>query len=107
LAEQFDIDKNQSIQKQYEDLTVIIKSLIDKNDNIITSLSNTSAAIKQTFDKMNWVGFYLYDGKKLYLGPFQGKVACTSIEIGKGVCGSAAFERKTILVSDVDKFPDT
>ena len=51
------------------------------------------------------MGFYLNDGQKLYLGPFQGKVACTRIEIGKGVCGTAAEKRKTIIVEDVDKFP--
>ena len=51
------------------------------------------------------MGFYLFDGSKLYLGPFQGKVACTQIEIGEGVCGTSAKEQKTIIVHDVDKFP--
>ena len=50
-------------------------------------------------------GFYLYDKEKLYLGPFQGKVACTIIEIGNGVCGTAAAKKETIVVPDVDKFP--
>jgi GAF domain-containing protein len=56
------------------------------------------------FDEISWVGFYLFDGAKLYLGPFQGKVACTKIEIGKGVCGKSAEKKETLIVADVDKF---
>ncbi len=78
---------------------------MSKEDNLITNLSNFTAALKQTFSKISWVGFYLYDGSKLYLGPFQGKVACTEIQIGSGVCGTSAKERKSIIVEDVDKFP--
>ena len=61
--------------------------------------------LKQTFDKISWAGFYLFDGKKLYLGPFQGKLACTTIELGKGVCGTSAEKRETLIVPDVNKFP--
>jgi L-methionine (R)-S-oxide reductase len=104
LAEEFVIDKTQSVQKQYEKFSIIIKDLLNKNDNILSNLSNFTAALKQTFDKINWVGFYLFDGEKLYLGPFQGKVACTQIELGKGVCGFAASSLKTIIVPDVNKF---
>jgi len=104
LAEEFVIDKTQSVQKQYEKFSIIIKDLLNKNDNKLSNLSNFTAALKQTFDKINWVGFYLFDGEKLYLGPFQGKVACTQIELGKGVCGSAASSLKTIIVPDVNKF---
>jgi L-methionine (R)-S-oxide reductase len=105
LAEEFVIDKTQSVQKQYEELSIIIKGLLNKNDNRLSNLSNFTAVLKQTFDKINWVGFYLFDGEKLYLGPFQGKVACAQIELGKGVCGSAASSLKTIIVPDVNKFP--
>jgi L-methionine (R)-S-oxide reductase len=105
LAEEFVIDKTQSVQKQYEELSIIIKGLLNKNDNRLSNLSNFTAALKQTFDKINWVGFYLFDGEKLYLGPFQGKVACTQIELGKGVCSSAASSLRTIIVPDVNKFP--
>jgi len=105
LAEEFVIDKSQTVQKLYEELIVIIKNLLDKNDNLLSNLSNFTAVLKQTFDKVNWVGFYLYDGERLYLGPFQGKVACTTIELGKGVCGTAAQSRATIVVEDVNKFP--
>jgi GAF domain-containing protein len=105
LAEEFVIDKTQSVQKQYEELSIIIKGLLNKNDNRLSNLSNFTAVLKQTFDKINWVGFYLFDGEKLYLGPFQGKVACTQIELGIGVCGSAASSLRTIIVPDVNKFP--
>ena len=104
MAEEFVIDKTQSVQKQYEKFSIIIKDLLNKNDNKLSNLSNFTAALKQTFDKINWVGFYLFDGEKLYLGPFQGKVACTQIELGKGVCGSAASSLKTIIVPDINKF---
>lgn len=105
MAEEFVIDKALSVKKQYEELSPIIKGLLNKNDNILSNLSNLTAALKQTFDKINWVGFYLFDGEKLYLGPFQGKIACTQIEIGKGVCGTSALSRKTIIAADVNKFP--
>lgn len=82
-----------------------VKSLLDRNDNILSNLSNLTAALKQTFEKISWVGFYLYNGKELYLGPFQGKVACTRIQLGKGVCGTSAEKRETIIVPDVEKFP--
>lgn len=105
MVEEFVIEKTQSIQKQYEDLSTIIKGLLNKNDNILSNLSNFTAALKQTFDKINWVGFYMFDGEKMYLGPFQGKVACTQIKLGKGVCGTSALSRKTIIAADVNKFP--
>src|ERR1035437_7741984 len=83
----------------------MIINLLDRGDNYLSNLSNLTAAIKQTFDKISWAGFYMFDGAKLYLGPFQGKIACTSIELGKGVCGNAALHQKSIIVPDVDKFP--
>jgi len=94
-----------SLEEKYKLLIKQIKELLNRDDNLLTSLSNLTAALNQTFNKISWVGFYLYDKEKLYLGPFQGKVACTSIELGKGVCGTAAANKETIIVSDVDKFP--
>jgi len=105
LAESLSIDKNLCKEDKYILLLVQLKSLLSKEDNLISNLANASAAIKQTFEKVSWVGFYIFNGEKLYLGPFQGKVACTSIEVGKGVCGSAAKEKKTFIVPDVNKFP--
>ncbi len=105
MAESLIISSSISLEEQYNLLVKQVKSLLNKDDNIITNLANLSAALKQTFYKISWVGFYLFDGKKLYLGPFQGKVACTEIKIGDGVCGTSAKKRETIIVPDVDKFP--
>lgn len=105
MAESLSIDKNLCKEDKYILLLVQLKSLLSKEDNLISNLANASAAIKQTFERVSWVGFYIFNGEKLYLGPFQGKVACTSIEVGKGVCGSAAKEKKTFIVPDVNKFP--
>lgn len=93
------------MDEQYKLLIKQIKSLLDKNDNLISNLSNFTAALNQTFEKISWVGFYLYEGTELYLGPFQGKVACTKIPIGKGVCGTSADIRETVIVPDVNNFP--
>ncbi|HPI37325.1 MAG TPA: GAF domain-containing protein [Ignavibacteriaceae bacterium] len=92
-------------EQKYKALLSQIDSLIIKEDNVMSSLSNLTAIFKSTFERISWVGFYLYDGQKLYLGPFQGNLACTNIEIGKGVCGLAAKNRETIVVPDVEKFP--
>jgi GAF domain-containing protein len=105
MAESLVVNKESSTEEKYRLLVKQIKNLLNKNENIISNLSNFTAALKQTFDKISWVGFYIYDGKKLYLGPFQGKIACTEIQIGSGVCGTSAEKRDTIIVSDVDKFP--
>lgn len=105
MAESITINNEASIDEKYEMLVKQIKILLDKNDNIISNLSNFTAALKQTFNKISWIGFYLYNGNELYLGPFQGKVACTKIKIGNGVCGTSAEKKETIIVPDVDKFP--
>jgi len=98
-------DSNLTTDEKYKILIPQLGSLVLKEDNLISNLANVTAALKQTFDKMSWVGFYLYDGKKLYVGPFQGKVACSNIEIGKGVCGKSAELKRTIVVPDVHQFP--
>lgn len=105
MSENLIKQKNEPLDKQYKLLLKQFRNLLSKEEKLISNLANASAALKETFDKISWVGFYLYDGGKLYLGPFQGKVACTGIEIGKGVCGTAAQERKSIVVPDVNKFP--
>jgi GAF domain-containing protein len=89
----------------YEELLPQAKELLDKNEHWVTNLSNLSALLKQAFPKISWIGFYLFDGEKLILGPFQGKIACTLIPIGKGVCGSAAQQKKTLIVPNVHEFP--
>ena len=105
MSESLVINNSASVDEQYQLLVKQVKSLLRNEDNLITNLSNFTAALKQTFTKISWVGFYLFDGSKLYLGPFQGKVACTEIKIGSGVCGISAFKKETIIVPDVDKFP--
>lgn len=105
MSESISVDNTATLDEQYILLVKQIKNLLVKEDNLVTNLSNFTAALKQTFNKISWVGFYLYDGSKLYLGPFQGKVACTQIKIGSGVCGTSAQNRETIIVPDVDKFP--
>ena len=105
MADSIVIKSNHSTEEKYRLLIKQLKTLLNKKDNLLSNLSNLTAAVKQSFDKISWVGFYLFDGKKLYLGPFQGHVACTEIELGKGVCGTSAEKRESIIVPDVDKFP--
>jgi GAF domain-containing protein len=104
MTETFFIPQNLEDEQRYQILIPQIKKILHKDDNIISNLSNFTAVIKQAFQKVSWVGFYLFSKDYLYLGPFQGKLACTRIEIGKGVCGLAAKKLQTIVVPDVDKF---
>ena len=106
MAETILVDKYLSLEEQYKNLIPQLKSFLSPSDELISNLANCTAVLKQTFEKISWVGFYLYNGKELYLGPFQGKIACTTIKIGKGVCGIAAEKRETIIVPDVSKFPE-
>ena len=80
-----------------------IKSLIDKDLPLISNLSNASAVLNQ-MENINWVGFYLVKGDKLFLGPFQGDVACVVIPKGKGVCGTSFEKKETIIVGNVNEF---
>jgi GAF domain-containing protein len=105
MAETLEIGNNLTLEGTYKALIPQIKSLLSKENKQVTNLSNLAAVLKQTFDKISWVGFYLYDKEKLYLGPFQGKVACTYIDIGEGVCGKAAVEEESVIVPDVNEFP--
>ena len=86
-----------------ETLVEQLKAIIDPSLPLISNLSNASAVLNQ-LDNINWCGFYLNDGEKLILGPFQGETACTIIPYGKGVCGTAFETRSTIIVEDVNKF---
>lgn len=88
----------------YATLLPQIKALVEGESNRVANLANVAAALKQTFDFF-WVGFYLVEDGELVLGPFQGPIACTRIRYGRGVCGTAWKEGKTLIVPDVDKFP--
>jgi len=89
----------------YQELNAQIRALTEGVSYEIANLSNTAAAIWQTMDRINWAGFYRMEQGKLVLGPFQGKPACIEIPVGRGVCGTAVAERKTVLVEDVHAFP--
>ncbi len=91
-------------QEQYETLIPQIKALLDGEPDLIANLANVSAALKEQF-RWLWVGFYLVKNNELVLGPFQGPVACTRIKKGRGVCGNAWADAKTLIVDDVEKFP--
>lgn len=82
-----------------------LKALIQDEPNAIANLANASALLNLFMKDINWVGFYLYDGKELVLGPFQGLPACIRIPLGRGVCGTSASERRTLVVDDVHAFP--
>lgn len=105
------IVSNGSKTEKYESLLPQIKALCEGEDDMIANMANISAAISQTFNFL-WIGFYIVKEnnnfetkRRLVLGPFQGPVACTSISYGKGVCGTAWKESKTLVVPDVEKFP--
>lgn len=89
----------------YNLLAEQIKSLAEDEPNYIPVLSNASALIYDAMDDLNWAGFYLMNKGSLLLGPFQGKVACIRIALGKGVCGTAAGNDETLVVPNVHEFP--
>lgn len=94
-------------EKQYNDLLPQLKGLIQGEKNVCGILANVSAMLHSAFpDRFFWTGFYLKSPENsLILGPFQGTVACYTIPFGKGVCGSAWQEGKTLVVKDVEEFP--
>lgn len=89
----------------YKLLVSQAESIIENVPYTVTNLANISALIYEELSDLNWAGFYLMRDGKLILGPFQGKLACTQIPIGKGVCGTAVAENKTMLVENVHEFP--
>ena len=84
-----------------------IKAIINEDAPLISNLSNISRILYEKIEEISWSGFYLFDNEKqlLFLGPYQGPLACTTIEINKGVCGTSAYLKKTIIVPDVHAFP--
>jgi GAF domain-containing protein len=89
----------------YKSIIPVLKSLSEEKLPASSILANTAALLYSSFEKISWAGFYLLEGETLYLGPFQGKAACTKIDINRGVCGKAARNKKTVIVEDVDLFP--
>jgi L-methionine (R)-S-oxide reductase len=91
--------------EQYKLVIKQLHALLVGENNRIANLANASALLNQFLDDVNWVGFYVVDGNQLVLGPFQGLPACVRIPLGRGVCGTAAQELKTMRVEDVHQFP--
>ena len=98
----------QEAESRTERYALILETLpafLEKQVPSVTLLANVSALLNVYLDTINWVGFYMMDHQRLTLGPFQGLPACTTIEIGQGVCGTAANRLQTIIVHDVEQFP--
>ena len=89
---------------QYEALLPQIKGLLQGEEDLVANLANVAAALKEQFNWL-WVGFYIVKKNELVLGPFQGPVACTRIQKGRGVCGTSWAQAKTLIVPDVEAFP--
>jgi GAF domain-containing protein len=103
MAEDLIIASGSKTEK-YQELIPQIKALIGSETDAIANLANVAAALKETFGFF-WVGFYLVKADELVLGPFQGPVACTRIQKGRGVCGTSWQNKATIVVEDVEQFP--
>ena len=89
----------------YSLLNEQLKSLTEGVPYVTANLANASALIFDSLDRLNWAGFYLVEDGVLVLGPFQGKPACITIPMGRGVCGTAAYEKRTVVVKNVHEFP--
>ena len=104
MAEELIVNRSGTKGDRYKSLIPQVESLVQGEPDLIANLANIVAALKETFDFF-WVGFYLVKDEQLVLAPFQGPIACTRINYGKGVCGTSWKEAKTIVVPDVDAFP--
>ena len=94
---------NTTKEEKYSLLLTQIDALTFGEANVIANLANIAAALRQTFSFF-WVGFYIVDGNELVLGPFQGDIACTRIQKGRGVCGTSWLKSESIIVPNVDEF---
>lgn len=90
---------------RYREALEQLEALCEPSGDLIANLANASALLKDCITLASWVGFYVRRGEQLVLGPFQGKVACVLIAMGRGVCGTAAAKRETLVVPDVEAFP--
>lgn len=104
MAEDLQILHTADKAAQYQSLLPQIEALLQGETDLTANLANMAAALKEQF-KWFWVGFYLVKADELVLGPFQGPVACTRIGLGRGVCGAAWQQQKTLIVPDVEAFP--
>ncbi len=104
MAETLILPQTQDRRVIYDSLVPQIASLVNGEPDLIANLANSVAALKEAFGFF-WIGFYLVKENQLVLGPFQGPIACTRINYGRGVCGTAWAKGETIIVPDVDAFP--
>ena len=104
MTEEINLPKNANKEEIYKALLPQVKALISGEEDLIANMANMSAVLKEAFGFF-WVGFYIIKKGELVLGPFQGPVACTRIQKGKGVCGKAWETGETQLVPDVNAFP--
>lgn len=104
MSEKLNILVDVSREQQYESLYPQIEGLLNGENDFIANMANISAVLKEAFQFL-WVGFYIVKENQLVLGPFQGKVACTRIAYGKGVCGTAWKQDQTQIINDVNLFP--
>jgi L-methionine (R)-S-oxide reductase len=102
------LDKNSKEKKEgmYKKSKEIIKLMLAKENDELVKMTTISAVLKQNIPYFLWVGFYRLQGHQLLVGPYQGNPACLRIPMNKGVCGKSASEKKTIIVDEVEKFPD-
>lgn len=104
MAEELIISTSSDKKEQYKTLIPQIQALVTGEPDFVANLSNIAAALRQAMNFF-WVGFYIVKDDQLVLGPFQGPIACTRIDFGKGVCGTSWKEKKAIIVPNVDEFP--
>lgn len=105
MADELILTENTTKEKKYEELIPQIRALVEGESDKIANLSNIMSALKWTFNWL-WIGIYFVRGDELVLGPFQGPIACTRIQLGRGVSGTAWNKRDVIIVPNVDEFPD-
>jgi len=105
MAEELIVSNNLSKEEKYQEIYPQIFALIQGEDDLIASLANIMAALKYGFGWL-WVGVYFVKNDQLILGPFQGPIACTRIQLGRGVSGTSWHKKETIIVPNVDEFPD-
>jgi L-methionine (R)-S-oxide reductase len=98
------VEPGTSKNQLYQQICEQLSELLGDETNFVANAANTSALLFQSLPDVLWVGFYIAEGKELVLGPFQGKPACSRLPFGKGVCGTAAAKRKTVVVPDVTRF---
>jgi GAF domain-containing protein len=104
MAETLFLPQSGTKEEIYQALLPQVEALITGEQDLVANLANIAAALRESFGFF-WVGFYVVQGQELVLGPFQGPIACTRINFGRGVCGTAWKEQKTQLVPDVEAFP--